>query len=265
MSNPTTIRIKRYGRTGNNIVQNINVLGYGERFGHRIVTLPVDEVLPELVFDFSRGEANGERHIQGFFMGTPEVDGFQISWEEREVIAKRHLADRLLTRPICPGGRTLTIHLRSGDIMKEKTRASNYIQPPMALYRRVIRDEGFERVLVVAEPDGQNPCLKPLEELGATIITAGIGESFSHLLGASHLCFGISTFSATAAILSRSLKALYLGDDFHNGFRTRQLSFAPIVKLYKYVGYIERDRWKATAAQKQLMLDLPVEACVQAQ
>ena len=258
----TTIWLRRYGRTGNNIMQNIHALAYAEQFGHRVVTLGIKEILPELVFDFSQGKAEGERYIQAFYLGRPEVEGFKMTWEDREVIAKKYFSDKLLVKPIPPGDRTLTIHLRSGDIMKANTAASNYVQPPMALYRRVIQDGGFDRILVISEPDGQNPCLKPLEEFGATIVKTGVGESFAHLLGAHHLCFGISTFSSIAAVLSQSLECLYLGDGVYNSFCATRLSFSPSARFYKYTGYIQRGKWKATASQKQLMLDLPIENCV---
>ncbi len=164
---------------------------------------------------------------------------------------------------------TLHVHLRGGDIFTLARPNPDYVQPPLAFYRLVVRDAvarlGIRRVVVVHE-DAANPCLDPLrawleaEGIAHRAQSATLAEDIAELLSARHLVIGRGTFAYPVALLSDALATLY-------GFRgvpfSRLLKVTgatPLDVTDEAGGYTPVGRWANTPEQRQLMLDYPEEA-----
>lgn len=257
---PTTIKVQYANRTGNNLCQLITGLAYAERFGHRLTAPERKPFLPAIDIDFSGGTAKGERGMVLFFPGQECPADFRPTINDRRRIATEYVRDRLLVQPIPSGEDTLVIHVRSGDIMRPGTH-SGYLQPPMAFYRRVIGDLKPAKLVVVTEPDRTNPVIAGLQtEYGADVIDGPVDKCFALLMGATRLCFGISTFAGTAALLSPAVRHLYIPTRPHAWIPAKEAT-CWATHEYAISNYVRPGEWKATPEQLALMMFLP-DDCV---
>ena len=264
MSGATTVRLRRFGRTGNNVLQIIHALAYCERHGHRLVTGEIPEILPPLELDFSGGLARDERWMTLFYLTAEESEGLKLTHEQRKFLAETYLTPRTCCTAVSADEGLLTVHLRSGDALRGRHVHKGYVQPPLAFYRRVIEDFEFRKILVVTEPDLSSPALEPLRrEYGAEVLAGSVGECYAALMGARNLCPALSSFSGTAALLSLSLQRLFLVSGKYNFFEMtgpRRPTFCPVV-YYALSGYIEAGRWTASPEQLKEMVAFPLSAC----
>ncbi|CAE8703965.1 unnamed protein product [Polarella glacialis] len=109
----------------------------------------------------------------------------------------------------------LTIHLRNDDIMQ-------YVymfwgQPPCSMYEKIILEEKFKKILVVGA--GQGPCQQRLrsfakgQQLQLREQGLKIYEDFCALARARHLVLSFSSFSISAALLSKEVRTIYRRKD----------------------------------------------------
>jgi len=109
----------------------------------------------------------------------------------------------------------LTVHLRNDDI-------GQYVymfwgQPPCSMYEKIISEEKFKKVIVVGA--GQGPCQTWFREFAKKQrITlreqsGTVAEDFCALARARHLVLSFSSFSVSAALVSREVRAIYRRKD----------------------------------------------------
>jgi len=125
--------------------------------------------------------------------------------------------------PAAAAQKTLTVHLRTGDVWQDgKAQHSKgkkgilWWHPPCAFYEKLVREESFTHLQVVASPAPRHPCVAWLarraKALGVQmrVQTKSPSEDYCTLLHAEHLAPSVSSFSASAAVFSSTLKNLYM-------------------------------------------------------
>src|SRR5208282_1096642 len=131
-------------RSGNQLYQAIHAIAYAQAFRHRVMTQAIPPLLPALDFDFSNGLASHERNLNTFYLKTSEMNGFDMTLDEKAFVARHFLAPSLLISPLLEDDSTLVIHLRSGDIMCAKTAHPRYTPLPFCFYEMVLQEQGFK-------------------------------------------------------------------------------------------------------------------------
>lgn len=107
---------------------------------------------------------------------------------------------------------SLVIHIRSGDIMKGGCHGF-YVQPPFSFYKKVIEENSYSNIIIVTEPDKQNPAIELLQNSysNVTIQCTNLYEDVSSILNAKNLiCNSHGTFGHMLSLMSPNIKNLYM-------------------------------------------------------
>jgi hypothetical protein len=272
------------GRFGNNLLQIARAVTLAQRLGiprvylsnlpmlalERPVTFGEVTVLPASALRRDRPKGA----LCGPFYDVWPFDRALDDLRDREVVAAARAVGtaafhgRIVDPAIVPGGKDLAVHLRAGDIFKERPHRQ-YTQPPLAYYRLCIEfartQVGIERVILVYENE-RNPCVPALKawlgEIGLPFVVQSrtLAEDLGVLLAASHVVFGRGTFGLAIAMLSTHLRTLFhswLQPDFGpilEATGVRQVSVTDVAG-----GYIKVGDWRNAPEQRRMMLDYPIE------
>lgn len=254
----TTITIHSWiGRAGNNIFQVLNTIAYCQKYHHRFCVGDRPPLIKSFSLDFSSGKSTGSRSVQLFYLDK-ECPELIVTTDDRRKIAREYLSDKInCSIPKIDEG-TLVVHLRSGDIMGPRPHGE-YVQPPLAFYRRIIKDHSFQKILIVTEIDRRNPVIAALvREFDAEVLCRNAQEDFGVLLGAVHFCPAFSSFSLTAALLAPMVKHIYIPSFPYNTFDNHNClaKFCNFTR-YKINDYIQRGKWNANLEQLNQMIAFP--------
>lgn len=180
--------------------------------------------------------------------------------------------------------RTLVIHMRSGDIFREKPHRG-LTQPPLSFYLKVIENSQPQSILIVTQ-DTLNPCIDRLKQLfpdQVEIQSSSLPNDIGTILLAQNLVLSHSTFALGLAFAAPHLKHLYLPrlkvrlsyervkfwpaltQLFYQGDRpiqkgAKDLDFKLTSALIK--NYIQVGNWRNEVQQQQVMLEHPIENVV---
>jgi rhodanese-related sulfurtransferase len=105
---------------------------------------------------------------------------------------------------------TVVIHIRSGDIFERiHIPPISYVPNPLDYYLNII--DKFENVIVVTEPDKNNPIIFELQKNKKVIFQSKtVQEDFATLMSARNLVLsGVGTFAMAAAMCSSNIESLY--------------------------------------------------------
>lgn len=277
------LRVRRFGRFANTLLQIANAVSFARRTGIGRVILPAvagldtgAPIVAEGVTLLPEGTAPGDGGILvgDFFRLAPFDPGLAAEAAQlRPVFMRDHVRPRLDLLPV-PGdlvsdARTVAIHIRSGDIFGPRPHR-DYIQPPLAYYRlvlaRLVARHGIGRVTLVAE-DRANPCVDALAAhvrglgLAFRFQSGGFRTDMQALLGARHLVFGYGTLGVGLALLSERIESLHY---FSPGGAAQPYDDIPwiarLARISPGADYIPFGAWTASADQRRLMLDYPEDA-----
>ena len=155
---------------------------------------------------------------------------------------------------------TLVVHIRGGDIIeREYEKPHNYVQNPLSYYLALIED--FKNVIVVVEPNSNNPVIPELQKIERLKFQSlSVAEDYSTLLAAKNLATsGVGTFAVSAALCSHNIKNLFTS----NAYLTEHLNYTMMyntdvtvheVELKDYIS-VYPCSWKNDATQRKLMLE----------
>jgi len=148
----------------------------------------------------------------------------------------------------------LTVHLRGQDLwgMAEyelksdkpiplEANAHHWLwhQPPCTMYRKIIVEEGFKKVIVVTSPDLRHVCVEWLKSnaasLGIEVViqSASLMEDFCALAKASNLVLSFSTLGDNAAVLNKQVKKIFFRE-FAQTHSLIDCGLWPGTELYQY-------------------------------
>ena len=287
----TTIRIRWFGRLGNNILQITNGIHVARLYRSRLVlTQPRDDGyrpallgLRDLDFTEPGSEAVGDCQVALFRL--PALDLVQehpLDWEGRRCVLAEFVRPMLphsLAEAAGGGDDDLVIHIRSGDIFRgiEIDTASDgtpawkrpprrrwvhakYVQPPLAYYCRIIGSRSWRSVRIVAE-DRVNPVIRALlaEYPFARHEPGSLEDDARVLLSARNLVIGYGTFALSWALTSRNLRRLYctsLPTDVLGTLRDGDLEGVE-THVFRLDDYLRPGEWRCTDKQLRRMLELP--------
>ncbi len=268
------VRLTKFGRFANSLVQVANAIELVERMGWKYVYLrPIDLFdrhepisLPSgiQIFPHEYNDHANAKLLEGPFFGTTVFgglfDGFTDA--DRRRILRATILPHLDLHATRLYPSELAIHIRSGDVFSDHPHPL-YPQPPLAFYRKVIRQlskEGeIDRVCIVYEND-ENPCVNGLadylskENIRYRLQSKSLQDDVSELMGARHAVFGLGTFGRGICYLSDQIESVYTWD------ATKYQSFAHLRRLWggrAAADYPVRGQWTASSEQRAQILGYP--------
>ena len=260
------------GRVGNNIQQIANCIMLAESRNHAFEQKLEHEIVGKFQYRFGEDE----QHVEGrFYNWEPTVHcengtlegGNEIGISKEHVyknmrrVCKNFIYPHLKVPTLEPFDEdTLVVHIRGGDIIeREYERPHNYVQNPLSYYLALIED--FKNVIVVVEPNSNNPVVPELQKIDRLKFQSlSVVEDYATLLAAKNLATsGVGTFAVSAALCSQNIQNLYTS----NAYLTEHLNCSMLydtdvtvyeVELKDYIP-VYPCSWKNDAAQRKLMLD----------
>eukprot|EP00928_Gymnodinium_smaydae_P069479 TRINITY_DN5299_c0_g1_i2.p1 TRINITY_DN5299_c0_g1~~TRINITY_DN5299_c0_g1_i2.p1 ORF type:complete len:352 (+),score=28.00 TRINITY_DN5299_c0_g1_i2:62-1117(+) len=228
-SSEDTVTIKRWtGRIGNNLEQLAHAIVYAESIGARHVVLPhVGKrrgglgklfALPRSFSIYPNTKLQGvancyETRVRKnpfFFMHCASVQRSDYKSALTRYVKPFLRPD---TKAACAregqGFDGLTIHLRGGDLTNKDHPQARF--PPCSLYIKVLQENRFATLRVVAEPGKKSPCIDILirdSGVPVQVQNGPVVEAACALMSAQHLVYGLSTFAETMALLNTNLRSV---------------------------------------------------------
>ena len=254
------------GRLGNHIIQLSNALHVAQKT-RSILRVPPHDMFRSRVFDL-RSSLDGECNetLKSPFFWPHECFNFPIRHDAvRRQLLQDYLApefDRASflqrVRKAVSGPEvdrnTLLINIRSGtDIFRsDPPPQSDYMQPPLSFYKKIIQLHDYKRCVIVTEADQKNPVIPALLAWNPNISLHQHQDVIGDIrlvLSARHLVLAHSTFSWCLALISRNLRVLHQPGTF-------PVQGIPEVEIHTYESqhYIEPGTWVGSNAQMDLMI-----------
>ncbi len=262
------------GRLGNHLIQLSCALNVAQQ-SKSLLIVPSHEILSRREYDFRDSSGHDcNEPIDGTFFTQQECFQFPIRFDadRRRILqtfvlpqlerrtwlqrVQRYLS-RDTDRAVEEG--TLVINMRSGrDIFRNSPPPqSDYMQPPLSFYQRVIESNGYDRCIIVTEPDRANPVIAGLLSWHSGIQVKthkGVLDDMATVLNARHLVLAHSSFTWCLALMSRELRVL------HQPHTCRVLGIKDfVVNTYELVNFIKPGEWRASPGQLAQMLNHPIE------
>jgi len=248
------IQISKWmGRLGNNVQQLAHAFVYAERTGLSCVMTPEPDDLAELfhapeVFMIQPASSHSSGCILHDNTGheirhddNREADWFFIHCEG---VHEDHIHD-VLTKYLMPLknkdfstslaekvkarlNNSLTVYLRSGDVFNVMQKHECHRQPPCALYDDIFKKgsdgKPFQHMQLVMDApkagENSNPCKDfLLNRLGdrASYSEGSLVQDASKIMSSEYLVAGFSTFSLYLALMSPSLKTIFVSNPATGG------------------------------------------------
>lgn len=261
------------GRVGNNIQQTANAIMLAEATKNTFVQSLDHEIIDKFSIKFGENQDSGSGR---FYTWEPIVNCGNKSLDgSNEIgVSKDHVYSNM--RRICKeyiyphlkvpeleslDDNTLVIHIRGGDIIAHeypKDAPHNYVQNPLSYYLALIED--FEKVIIVAEKENNNPVVPELQKIDRLKFQSlSIAEDYATLLAAKNLATGgVGTFAVSAALCSKNIKNLFSS----NVYLTEHLNCSMLYDTDVTVYEVELDEyipvypcsWINDTEQRKLML-----------
>lgn len=267
------LRIQRWGRFGNSVIQLRNAIFLAETLGARTV----ETVEPHPFF-----EGNGDERLQfrwgvgqqipteptiagRFFFLNASPDTFNRTQKAR--IYRDYL--RSLVSPLIGtpdprvGEGDIAFHFRAGDIFEAEPHCK-YGQPPLSYYLTVAEREPRNTIWLVFEDRG-NPCVDAVEQalrarnIDVKIQSGSLAEDIRVLMSVKCIAAGTGSFIPAIAQLSSRLRRQYFFD-MGGWYPLRELGVdATIVQDGKgdYRQNIMTQNWVRSDEQLRMMLNYP--------
>jgi hypothetical protein len=178
----------------------------------------------------------------------------EIKLNERREILRKYILPNCRLPQLDPMD-VLVIHMRGGDIIQHNPLPhSEYVQPPISFYKRVIEDCPIKNIIIITEL-ASNPCAKIIASMypNCKIQISSVTNDITTFLRATHVCFNsVGTFGQTLALMSPNIKQAYI-PQYNNPGETWNVDFKvnkyPIAETYTQPG-----QWTASDEQIALML-----------
>ncbi len=155
----------------------------------------------------------------------------------------------------------LYIHIRSGDVFIN-CNASLYSQPPLCFYQKIINENKFQNIYIVANGH-ENPVVDQLLKLYPNIkyMHGALVDDITVIVHAYNFVTSISTFPMTLIWLNNYLKNLFIFDmmDFkyfetiHFNLQNVNYTIYKMIPSQKYYQMMDK-KWERTREQLDLML-----------
>ena len=262
----------KYGRTGNNIYQLLEIMRQAEIANNQINIDKLNYLneiidLKKLVELFNRNKESKVKKIDDFFPKNLHLPAKRvINVHDYFLLSEKYIKPCLELKEKLSSN-IAVIHIRSGDIFSSFNHPTPYIQPPLAYYQFIIDsiEKDCEQFIIITEPDMRNPVINKLKEYNEKIkiISNSISDDYSLLLRAETLILSRSSFSDTSVFLNPNLKNLYFWSYNHCLMDTvvipKNINFKCIELTEKYT---TSEEWRSSKEQRELMISYKKEDIV---
>ncbi len=263
------------GRLGNNIQQVANCIMAAEKYNATFQQQLDHDIISKFDVSFDGMEVSnwtGQGRYyswealvhceKGIYEGGNETGlGVEHIYRNMNRICKEHIAPNLLLPEKDPiGSDTIVMHLRSGDnYHRVFDPPTNYVPNPLVFYLELI--DLYDKVIVITEPDRENPIVHELEKIDKVQIQSStVADDFATLMNAENVALsGVGTFAMAAALCSSTIKNLYTTDLL----LTEHLNYTMLYNTSVEVNVMELDNylpvfpcsWKNTEEQRKFIID----------
>ncbi len=269
------IRLTRYGRFGNNLLQMAIAIALARQIGWGWIqvcetdfmrTFDVRDVGGVSLLHPQHPRPEGVRFLTGPFIGRQNFRAQLAGLSQLDLHRIISTSVRpLLEIPVAhvPDDE-LVVHIRSGDVFKSNPHRA-YGQPPLSFYRLIIdalrRAGEIQRVCLVFE-DKKNPCVSAVAEyldhigMPCRMQSGSFAQDVAVICGARRVVFGVGTFGLGIAASSERLREVYC---------FRQPGFAALPNLERVWlvdaadDYIPPQGWLGTPDQLAALVNYPIE------
>lgn len=273
------VRVREYGRLNNNMMQMVSALFICKKLRIERLVYPLFSWMKEPIREdgdirmVPSGDAqNLSNAIEGYYFYIFNCFNQET---KNEFLGNGSSSARALAREyirpifdVTPPAKPLSladvvVHLRGGDAFSEASAHPGYYQPPLAFYKKAIREHrkrfSAGKVILVFE-DRTNPCLEPFEswmqEEGIPWMgqSASLKEDYGYILNAFHLVVSRGTFYLSAIFLSDNLKSIYIFDEnsLMNEIHYSHIEYIHVMPCEAYRCMMQP--WLNSPAQREYML-----------
>jgi hypothetical protein len=266
------LRISRWRRFGNSIIQVRNAFCVAEALGMKTVCFPRRH--PFLAgkrvgkFKLNWGEATvASPTLEGEFF---YLHAFRLQPSAGEIarIFSELIRPLLVTQVRHRDPRIkrddLVLHFRAGDIFKKPHPV--YGQPPASYYLKAVDREQPARVWLVYE-DRSNPCIEVVENalrakgIEVLLQSSSLAEDLRLMMSARTLVAGRGSFAYMLAHLSSRLRRVYFFEAHHTR-SLRELGIKVVIGKDadgEFKTTLLKDNWIGSPEQHALMLSYPAD------
>ena len=254
------IRVRRYQRFGNNVVQLIHAIHLAETMNIQTIVFP--PALGSFTTNRIRVPTTGKPYrgqdISGTFYFEEEnrrlFPGLSVlSFSHKQRIATQYLFPILQYTPFQDSDlspeNTIFVHIRSGDIFSDPRPHCQYAQPPLCYYTDILAQHTEKHICVVYEDD-KNPVVHALQSKfpEARFLSLSLQETIGVFVQAKHIVSGFGTFVFSMLTMNPNFQTLYVPLSMNQEYYQTD----PRVIYYDLPGYITL--WKNTEEQRDFML-----------
>jgi len=250
------IRVRRYQRFGNNVVQLVHAIHIAETSNVKTVFFPMANFSTKRIHIQVKGEPYVGQDISGtFYFEEENVKQFPgltpLSFLDKQRIASQYLLPILEYAPPVnvDFDNTLFIHIRSGDIFSEARPHCLYAQPPLDYYKKIIEANAQKKLFVVYEDDA-NPVVNALKECypSGNFVSLPLNETIGVFIKAKYIVSGFGTFIYSILLMNTGFQTIYAPRSMKKEYYQDDVR----AKYIDLPGYITR--WKNTEEQRAIML-----------
>lgn len=195
---------------------------------------------------------------------SPYLDKSVFNIQAKRRVLQTHVLPNFRI-PVTHSRDSVVVHVRGGDIFEAGPYLvhSHYIQPPWVFYKVLLQlPELAQRKIVLCIQDHLNPMVDMLLLEYADRITAvtDLEAATSHIVGATHLIVGHSSFSEALGMLAPDLESVYVPfcigrEDIYGDLRLNGWGVPGY--CFEYDDYISIGSWEPSDQSLDLMRSLP--------
>ena len=241
------IKLSRwFGRFGNNIIQLANATNYAIN-NNFVFESDEHEFIEKFIINdnIKYTEIDNLNH---FF-----TDKYDCKYNRYQIIQKfikPHLKNSIKTKIQPLDSKILLVHIRSGDIFKDKI-YNLYVQNPLDYFVKIINR--YNKTIVLYEDYG-NPVLDYLSKIQSVTMQSGnLIDDIATFLSATNVCLsGVSTFGPMCCALSDNVKKIYATNISGKSYLEKDI-FTEYYKI-NLDKYIKIGEWVNSDKQRELMI-----------
>ena len=214
------LKLKPFGRLGNNIIQIINVIHIAIHYKYNIILKNFKYINTDYIVinpNVTKEDpciTDGNNFYYYRKINNIDTQLFNENRKETIQLLKKvfYLPKNFLELGLTDDD--LVIHIRSGDIFNEKPHP-DYVPSPLSYFNEIICSRVWAKIYIISQ-DKNNPVIDHLLKQHTNIIYKknSLEQDISIILEARNIVMDVGTFIPSLLLLSESIKILYYNRPF---------------------------------------------------